>query len=240
MSVESLLSRLRAGTPATGGDSGTAPVTPVTSTKSQTLQRDAYGEADCTSVTFVTLQNISRVIKNQRPERINLQSALHHRTHSIGGVTDVTDVQPYGEAGCSRNAEKTTGVTGVTTSTRNTNEAAISRCWLVAVAAHLDTTPAALLAAGVILLEEVMDYIDHDPQAMADALRLAHPGRWPKYEPDDRRHCRTCQHLSGSRCRATRLLIMDDLPRRCSDYRPLPDDPDQRNGRERWPSLEAD
>ena len=185
MSVESLLSRLRAGTPATGGDSGTAPVTPVTSTKSQTLQRDAYGEADCTSVTFVTLQNISRVIKNQRPERINLQSALHHRTHSIGGVTDVTDVQPYGEAGCSRNAEKTAGVTGVTTSTRSTNEAAIS-------------------------------------------------------EPDDRRHCRTCQHLSGSRCRATRLLVMDDLPRRCSDYRPLPDDPDQRNGRERWPSLETD
>ena len=110
--------------------------------------------------------------------------------------------------------------------------------WLATVAEHLDTTPAPLLAAGVILPEEVTHYRDRDPAAMADALRRAHPGRWPAREPDDRRHCRTCRQLAGTRCRARRLLVMDDLPRRCPDYLPTPDDPDQRPGRDRWPSLE--
>jgi hypothetical protein len=109
--------------------------------------------------------------------------------------------------------------------------------WLAAVAAHLDTKPAALLAAGVILPDEVPHYRDRDPRAMAEALRRALPGRWPACEPDDRRHCRTCRQLAGTRCRARRLLVMDDLPRRCSDYLPTADDPDQRPGRDRWPSL---
>lgn len=107
--------------------------------------------------------------------------------------------------------------------------------WLATVAEHLDTTPAALIAAGVILPEEVPHY--RDPRAMADALRRAHPGRWPAREPDDRRHCRSCRQLAGARCRARRLLVMDDLPRRCTDYLPTPDDPDQRPGRDRWPDL---
>lgn len=109
--------------------------------------------------------------------------------------------------------------------------------WLASVAAHLDTTPAALLAAGVILRDEVPHYLERDPATMADALRRAHPGRFIAREPDDRRHCRTCQQLAGTRCRVRRLLVMDDLPRRCSDYLPTPDDPDQRPGRDRWPSL---
>lgn len=110
--------------------------------------------------------------------------------------------------------------------------------WLADVARHLDTTPAALLAAGVILAEEVASYYrDRDPHAMADALRRVHPDRFTAREPDDRRHCAACMNLAGTRCQARRLLVMDDLPRRCSDYLPTPDDPDQRPGRDRWPSL---
>ncbi len=109
--------------------------------------------------------------------------------------------------------------------------------WLASVAAHLDTTPDALLAAGVILRDEVPHYLERDPATMADALRRAHPGRFIAREPDDRRHCATCQQLAGTRCRTRRLLVMDDLPRRCADYLPTPDDADQRPGRDRWPSL---
>lgn len=108
---------------------------------------------------------------------------------------------------------------------------------LADVAQNLDTTPGQLLAAGVILPEEVAHYRDRDPRAMADALRLAHPGRFTAREPDDRRHCRTCRQLAGPRCQTRRLLVMDDLPRRCSDYLPTLDDPDQRPGRDRWPDL---
>lgn len=54
---------------------------------------------------------------------------------------------------------------------------------------------------------------------------------------DDRRHCSTCQNLSGTRCRATGFYVMDDLPRRCFDYLPKAYDPDQRPGRDRWPSF---
>lgn len=57
------------------------------------------------------------------------------------------------------------------------------------------------------------------------------------HSPDDRRHCATCVHLAGNRCTATGLLVLDDLPRRCEHYRPLPDDPDQRKGGERWPWM---
>jgi len=105
------------------------------------------------------------------------------------------------------------------------------------VAEHLDTTPAALVAAGVILPDEVTHYRDRDPVAMADALRRALPGRWPAREPDDRRHCHACRQLAGTRCRARRLLVLDDLPRRCTDYLPTHDAPDQRPGRDRWPIV---
>lgn len=109
--------------------------------------------------------------------------------------------------------------------------------WLADVARHLDTTPGELLAAGVILRDEVPHYLDRDPRTLADTIRSAHPARFTTREPDDRRHCVTCANLAGNRCRARSLYVMDDLPRRCTDYAPLPDDPDQRHGRERWPSL---
>lgn len=54
---------------------------------------------------------------------------------------------------------------------------------------------------------------------------------------DDRRHCRECLNLAGRRCTATRLVVLDDLPRRCLDYRPTEDDPDQRPGAVRFAWL---
>lgn len=150
-------------------------------------------------------------------------------TAVTGGDGQTLQREPYGQAGC-------TAVTAVTAQSEDGRHD--TGAWLASVAAHLDTTPAAMLATGVILPDEVPHYRDRDPRAMADALRRAHPGRWPAREPDDRRHCRTCRQLSGTRCQANSLRVMDDLPRRCSDYLPNPDDPDQRPGRDRWPSLE--
>lgn len=116
--------------------------------------------------------------------------------------------------------------------------------WLADVARHLDTTPDELLAAGVILRDEVPAYAGRDPGAFAAAisrsLRAHARTRAMRAETaaeDDRRHCATCQQLAGTRCRARRLLVMDNLPRRCADYLPMPGDADQRPGRDRWPSL---
>ena len=205
----------------------------------------------------------------------SLLARLRASALSIPDVSDVSDVQPYGGAACSRYGRETADVSDVsaaarfrladtpdtaakkqtyqpepygqaactadTSDTSRSEEGAASVSaarWLADVARHLDTTPAALLAAGVILAEEVASYYrDRDPHAMADALRRVHPDRFTAREPDDRRHCAACMNLAGTRCQARRLLVMDDLPRRCSDYLPTPDDPDQRPGRDRWPSL---
>jgi hypothetical protein len=153
-------------------------------------------------------------------------------------VTAVTEAkrqalqrEPYGQAAC----------TAVTAETDKKNEevrvAADASGWLAVVAALLDTTPAELIATGVILPEEVTWYSDRAPEAFAAAIRRLHPGRFSERDPDDRRHCRTCQHLVGSRCQARRLFVMDDLPRRCFEYLPKDDDPDQCTGRDRWPEL---
>jgi hypothetical protein len=52
--------------------------------------------------------------------------------------------------------------------------------------------------------------------------------------------CRQCRRLaSNGQCRAAprRYSPAPDVGLRCRDYRPLPADSDQRNGRERWPWL---
>jgi len=55
-----------------------------------------------------------------------------------------------------------------------------------------------------------------------------------------------CENLSGNRCLAAARGELDGvrnqhpfdkLPRRCVAYVPLPDDPDQRPGFERWRGL---
>lgn len=76
-------------------------------------------------------------------------------------------------------------------------------------------------------LERWVPILRNHKAAIIDAL----------HSPDDRRHCAACMHLAGSRCRAAGVLVLDDLPRRCADYQPLPTDPDQRTGAERWPWM---
>lgn len=198
------------------------------------LRAESHSIDGVTRVTWV--QPYSGAASGCNPtERLGVTRVTAER-FGPANVTHVTPAafhglqrEPYGQAAC-------TLVTHVTP--QNEDGRGDAGEWLASVAAHLDTTPAALIAAGVILPDEVPHYRDRDPAAMADALRRALPGRWPVRDPDDRRHCRTCRQLAGTRCRARRLLVMDDLPRRCSDYLPTPDDPDQRPGRDRWPSLE--
>ncbi len=99
--------------------------------------------------------------------------------------------------------------------------------------------PGALLAAVAILPEEVPAYAGCDPGAFAAAIAVdsARATRPETATDDDRRHCRTCQQLAGNRCRSRRLFVLDDLPRRCGDYLPTPEDDDQRPGRDRWPWM---
>lgn len=64
--------------------------------------------------------------------------------------------------------------------------------------------------------------------------------------PDDRRTCDQCANLIARRCQAAKrgeivasrnYEPIRDLPRRCEGYAPGAEDPDRRQGRERWPGL---
>ena len=69
------------------------------------------------------------------------------------------------------------------------------------------------------------------------------------WNEDDRRRCTHCLNLlqngvckaagPGGPIVAARGYRPDQIPRRCPEYRPCPDDPDRRPGRERWPGLEG-
>ena len=69
----------------------------------------------------------------------------------------------------------------------------------------------------------------------------------PERRDDNRRRCSECAKLGhGGRCLAAvrREIVASrtyapcpDLLRRCEGFAPLPNDPDQRPGRDRWPGL---
>lgn len=69
----------------------------------------------------------------------------------------------------------------------------------------------------------------------------------PERAGDNRRRCAECANLArNGRCMAAarRELVASrtyapapDWLRRCECFRPLPNDPDQRPGRDRWPGL---
>lgn len=188
----------------------------------------------------------------------DLLARLERESGTYGTAADSADVPERasngeactaGTSGTSQNGEARFAIELASESPESTfehefNQTAASSAntgqWLAAVAGHLDSTPNALLAVGVILPDEVPHYADREPQAVAYALRLVHPGCSRTREPDDRRHCRACLQLAGDRCRARNLLVMDELPRRCFDYQPNVDDYDQRPGVDRWPSMQVE
>ena len=64
--------------------------------------------------------------------------------------------------------------------------------------------------------------------------------------PDDRRACGQCANLRARQCLAAMrgeiaarrdYEPVRDIPRRCEGYAPGDDDPDRRQGRQRWPGL---
>lgn len=86
---------------------------------------------------------------------------------------------------------------------------------------------------------------DAAPEPAAPALS---PIRSPERSGDNRRRCSECSHrLPDGRCLAAihRAIVASrayvpnrDTLRRCEGFAPLPDDPDQRPARDRWPGLD--
>jgi len=97
---------------------------------------------------------------------------------------------------------------------------------------------------------------DRDRNTEADPAGAVHPDPAAEQLPgidaperarDNRRRCAECGNLaSNGRCLAAarRELVASrtyapapDWLRRCECFKPLPNDPDQRPGRDRWPGL---
>lgn len=98
----------------------------------------------------------------------------------------------------------------------------IIRRWL----AHIEETDPALI-------ENCLNQCRTDPEALAYFLQRAR-----EVPEDDRRYCRQCGNLTAAnKCRASKVSPITDLPQRCEDYSPGPEDLDRRSGRERWPGL---
>lgn len=112
---------------------------------------------------------------------------------------------------------------------RTTEQEEHIRAWL----GHIEETDPATIT-------EVLTQCRRD--ADARAYYLERSAEVPHHD-DDRRHCRTCRSFRGDRdpqtgyCTAYQAHVVDRPPRRCVQYVPRPDDPDQRTGRERWPRL---
>jgi hypothetical protein len=66
------------------------------------------------------------------------------------------------------------------------------------------------------VIDDVLDYCTGNPEALAYYLKRAEEVP----PPDDRRHCRECLNLnSRGYCIRQRFRPVDDLPRRCEDFR---------------------
>ena len=98
-------------------------------------------------------------------------------------------------------------------------------------------------------IDDVLRQCKTDTTAFQYFLLRAHEIPQPiAFDDDDRRHCHQCKNLAiGGRCLAAARGEManagkhykpaDDIPRRCLNYAPKANDPDQRAGMERWPML---
>jgi hypothetical protein len=111
-----------------------------------------------------------------------------------------------------------------------TNDAITSCRWFLH---FVDRDPMEVTCYPSVSHDKILSYY---PDAIA-ALPIA------AADDDDRRACRQCLNLDGAQCQAIRFASKrlyqpaPDIPRRCADYAPGPDDRDQRQGFERWPGL---
>lgn len=111
------------------------------------------------------------------------------------------------------------------------------RAWL----AHIEETDEAIIAH---VLNRCRQGAETRNYFIRQALVLPKPDQFP----DGRRTCGQCANLTGrGLCLAARrgeivaaspdYEPVGDFRRRCEGYMPGPDDPDRRDGRERWPEL---
>jgi hypothetical protein len=100
-------------------------------------------------------------------------------------------------------------------------------------------------------IREAIEVACNDPEDALISLR-ALVGEATKRDSDSRRTCSQCRNLTpGGQCMAAyrgeaiwasprmgrKYFPVTNLPQMCWGYLPGPDDPDRRNGRERWPNL---
>ncbi|GAB1394479.1 hypothetical protein MASR1M60_26430 [Rhodocyclaceae bacterium] len=101
--------------------------------------------------------------------------------------------------------------------------------------------------AAILEYEAGFDRATAEAMATAECTRSQHADKWAARAGDDRRLCPECGRYRDRRCTIAKpggLVSASrnyepvlDLPRRCEGFAPLPDDPDQRPGVERWPWL---
>lgn len=101
--------------------------------------------------------------------------------------------------------------------------------------------------AAILEYEAGFDRATAEAMATAECTRRQHADKWAIRAGDDRRICPECQQYQERRCMiatpgglvsaARGYMPVPDILRRCEGFAPLPDDPDQRPGVERWPWL---
>lgn len=101
--------------------------------------------------------------------------------------------------------------------------------------------------AAILAYEAGFDRTTAEAMATAEHSRRPHADKWAARAGDDRRLCPECSHYRVRFCTiaapgglvsaARNYEPLPGLLRRCEGFAPLPDDPDQRPGAQRWPGL---
>lgn len=101
--------------------------------------------------------------------------------------------------------------------------------------------------AAIIEFEGGQDRRTAEALATAEARKRGRAAVWADRAGDDRRICPECGCYQERRCTVAKpgglvsaargYMPVPDILRRCEGFAPLPDDPDQRPGVDRWPWL---
>lgn len=101
--------------------------------------------------------------------------------------------------------------------------------------------------AAIIEFEGGQDRRTAEALATAEERKRGRASVWADRAGDDRRICPECQQYQERRCTIAKpgglvsaargYMPVPDILRRCEGFAPLPNDPDQRPGVERWPWL---